>query len=79
MTKVVKLRSEVIEWKRKLVTYEKYQQLHEYLTNLDENLDTSSFGSAKQVYLDPKRLFTLIKVVKLRCKGKKSVAQSIQL
>ena len=37
---------------RELMTYEKHQQLHEYLTNLDENLVASSFELAEQLYLD---------------------------
>ena len=46
----------------------KIQLLHEYKTNLDKNLDTRSFGHAEQLYLILKRLFTLIKVSKLRLK-----------
>ena len=55
------LRSKCLNYAMKLkkvqrsqYSYEKHQQLHKYLINLDENLDTSSFGPAEQLYLDPK-------------------------
>ena len=52
---MVKLRSEVSEWINErfceFVMLRKYKQLHEYLTNLDENLDLRHFGPTEQPLL----------------------------